>query len=123
MEVVLNIGLARTGKPDLNTLEVLRAATDEGLGVFTSEVFQSDGEPTLVVTCRIGLWSTKNAVLGQAVHRLAVALDQDCIGVWNSRWARGELVGPRAAAWGDFNPEFFIMPDGTRLASSAAKAA
>jgi hypothetical protein len=123
MEVVLNIGLARTGKPNLKTSEVLDTLAREGFRVRTFETFQSDTEPTLVITAIFGLWSTKNAVLGQAVHRAAVALDQDCIGAWLLPSASGALIGPRAAEWGDFNPEFFIMPDGRRLASPAAKAA
>jgi hypothetical protein len=54
---------------------------------------------------------------------LAVALGQDCIAVWHADEAYGDLIGPKAAEWGPFNPEFFILPDGTRLAETAAKAA
>jgi len=123
MEVVLNIGLARTGKSNLTTLEVLKAAGAAKVGVCSAEVFSSDTEPTLVCIARLtGHDSQENT---RAIYKLAETLEQDCI----ASYARlpianfGALIGPRAAAWGAFNPEFFIMPDGTRLAPPAAKAA
>jgi len=42
------------------------------------------------------------------VYRLAVILDQDCIAVSGHDTTVGELIGPNAKAWGDFNTEFFI---------------
>jgi hypothetical protein len=29
----------------------------------------------------------------------------------------GVLYGPKAEEWGPFNPEFFYLPDGTKLSS------
>ena len=52
-------------------------------------------------------------------------LGQDCIayyGIPHHGQARGHLAGPNAAAWGAFNPEFFILPTGERLAAQQARA-
>lgn len=34
---------------------------------------------------------------------------QDCIAVWCEDTEQGELIGPRAGAWGEFNPEYFVF--------------
>jgi hypothetical protein len=43
---------------------------------------------------------------------LSTLLEQDCIAVLYvfSGAGAGELVGPRAAKWGAFNPDFFVRP-------------
>lgn len=123
MEVILNIGLARTGKNDLNIFEVLNALTDEGLRVLRFESFPSDTETTVVAKVQFGTSATPQAALDSAIYRAAVALGQDCIAAFIPNRNAGRLIGPRAAAWGAFNPEFFIVPDGTRLAPPAANAA
>ncbi len=43
-------------------------------------------------------------------------LAQDCIAVYDPRTKRGRLIGPRASAWGEFTPEYFVLPTGERLA-------
>lgn len=42
-------------------------------------------------------------------------LKQDCIAVYRELTGGGALVGPRADAWGPFNPEYFLLLDGRRL--------
>jgi hypothetical protein len=59
--------------------------------------------------------SDSTASLHNSIERLAYELDQDCIAVLNVSTNVGTLVGPNAAAWGEFNPEFFI-----RFASEVA---
>jgi hypothetical protein len=41
------------------------------------------------------------------IDSLAAMLEQDCVGVLNTDSGVGVLVGPKAADWGDFNPEYF----------------
>ena len=41
------------------------------------------------------------------MHNLAAALGQDCIAMYIPERDTGELVGPKAAEWGDFKIEFF----------------
>jgi hypothetical protein len=50
-------------------------------------------------------------------------LGQECIALYYPGAEFGQLIGPRAAAWGEFNPEFFLMPDGTRMAAPTSLAA
>lgn len=51
-----------------------------------------------------------------AVDSVARALGQDCIAVWNVEQQAGELIGPRADKWGQFDPARFLLLDGSRLA-------
>jgi hypothetical protein len=120
MEVVLNIGLARNGKPNLTTRDAIAALEANNFWPISTEVFQSDTEPTLVAVVDAHR-AARLFPMRAGLFNVSVALEQDCIGALANNV--GRLIGPRAAAWGEFNPEFFIMPDGTRLASPAAKAA
>jgi len=130
MEVILNIGL--DGVPadlsytngKLNPLDARRAmqavqaVRSHGFDILSAKVVQSDTEPTLVVRA-------EDAGIGQdnRIDMLSTALKQDCIGVWYPAEQYGQLIGPRADAWGEFNPEFFIMLDGTRLSHPGLQAA
>jgi hypothetical protein len=109
-----------------------------GLDVISHKVVQSDTEPTLVVEAIVadnfslehgcyqtadnfslehGCYQTAdNFSLEHGCYQTAVELRQDCIAFYVPLWRYGQLVGPRAAAWGEFNPEFFILPSGKRLA-------
>ena len=42
----------------------------------------------------------------ERLHEICDLLDQDCIAIFDG--TQGELIGPNAAKWGTFNPEFFI---------------
>ena len=108
MKVILNIGLAREGKPDIGPCVALQAVRSYGFAPELSKIDVSDTERTLIVKTEAG------HDLFYRAHRLAETLEQDCIAVATERGA-GKLYGPRAAAWGAFNPAFFIMPDGRRL--------
>ena len=122
MQVILNIGLARTGASNLTRGDILDPIAREGLRATSIVLLPSDTELTAVVTADFGGFATKNAVVGQAVYRLSDALGQDCIGVWFPRTSEGRLIGPRSDAWGDFNPEFFLLPNGSSLQAQALAA-
>lgn len=131
MQLILNIGL--DGIPaDLSytngvlnplvarqALTAVQALRREGFVVKHAVKHLSDSEPPLVVTAEFGnsplhgLGSGVNATFGQA----AKALNQDCIAAYSPFTVRGRLIGPKAEAWGEFNPAMFIMPDGTRLSA------
>lgn len=101
----LNIGLATNsgGKfsPDA-ALEWLRVgAWAEDVVVIRSRVAQSDTEPTLVVELSTPLSQ-------RMLDSLSIILSQDCIAQLYPD-GHGELVGPRAAAWGAFDPARFIQ--------------
>lgn len=108
--LTLNIGLVAQGRPypAERALAALRAA---GAVVSMSTVVQSDTEPTLVVVCDVNPYM---------IQGVSMALDQDCIAVWNGETRQGWLSGPRADAWGDFNPDLFFVPNGKRLSDVLA---
>ena len=115
MLVTLNIGLS--GPSGLIPVtKAIDALLLEGfwIKIDSRAVVNSDTEPTLVVTV------SKEGNLGSfdAICRVSAALEQDCIAVWDGMWQKGYLLGPRAAAWGKFNPEFFFLKNGARLKSS-----
>lgn len=70
---------------------------------------QSSTEDTLIVKLSVSSGDENN--FRKEIDELAYELDQDCIAVYNATGWSGELVGPNAAAWGEFNPEFFIRFD------------
>lgn len=43
----------------------------------------------------------------EIAQELCARHEQDCVAVWDITAQTGTLIGPRAAAWGDFNPAFF----------------
>ena len=78
------------------------------------QTFNSDTEPTAVV-------KILEPFRVDAIYALAVALKQEAIAVLSE--GKGYMIGPQAEKWGDFNPEFFIMPNGEPLAQPVKAAA
>ncbi len=107
---ILNIGLAREGQPDLTFVEVYNAVTACNISHLSYKILQSDTEETVVV----------NALIPSdvAVADLAKRLDQDCIAIWDLMHSEGRTAGPNTAKWGDFNPYFFFLPNGSRLSEA-----
>ena len=118
MQVILNIGLNTNTGNRIGSGWVVNAARLAWFKVTNVKVHQSDSEPTAVLTIEDDAPGLDNRI-----YTLSRTLGQDCIAVWYPEEAYGDLLGPKAAAWGQFNPEFFILPDGARLGNSAAKAA
>jgi hypothetical protein len=120
MDVILNIGLKSDTLGDISVVLAKQMLWAADLLIKSERLVQSDTEPTLVVE----VTSVNGPTLTlSALHNLSVDLGQDCIAVYRPKTKGGALVGPKASAWGRFNPEFFILPDGTRLAAPAAQAA
>lgn len=123
MQVLLNIGLESKTLGKIAPVTAISAARLNGLTVTRTAVVQSDTEPTLVLEVTMhGHDSVENT---RTLRRLAEDLGQDCIAVYCQVPIAnfGALVGPRAAEWGPFNPEFFFLLDGARLQQPVAKAA
>lgn len=133
MQVLLNIGLDNVpvvGESFTNGVRnpavverlftVIHALRAAGFKVQASKLLQSDTEPTLAARV---LFCGHMTDFNQVLHDLSASLQQDCIAVYNPITGQGELIGPRAAKWGPFNPEFFFLLDGTRLQAPVAKAA
>lgn len=102
MTATINIGLAIGDRLDAITearaLEALLAHTGDNPITYT--VTQSTTERTLVAVL-------EEAATDGALWALCADLEQDCI-AQQVEGQPGQLVGPRAEAWGPFNPDYFI---------------
>lgn len=105
MQFQLNIGLdvPHTTVNHARQAAKARRVLTETFSHVTLRQAQSATEPTLVVTL-----SASPARVYADVARISEALGQDCIAVYCPQRQVGALVGPRAAAWGEFNKANFI---------------
>lgn len=121
--IELNVGLhvPTTGeciKPSLALAVVESILTPV---IIKSRVQQSCTEPTLIAKVKMEGCGLTLATVHDAIHRISVILGQDCIAVLDcdpvehaprhdrNHNLKGWLIGPRADAWGEFNPAYFIM--------------
>ena len=115
---ILNIGL-NTADGAIAVEEARQALAANEFLIVRDAVLESDTEPTLVAEV---ISPNANPFLAlQLLRRVADELDQDCIAVYRELTGGGALIGPRAAEWGPFNPEFFLLLDGRRLSEANAK--
>lgn len=110
----LNIGLL-VGHPGYKTylpvFSTLRTLRNYGAKFHHSTIQKSDTEDTLVV-------ELDGPIPRRVLFEIASALNQEAIaqcmsGMDGNEW--GELVGPKAEAWGEFDPERFLLLDGCKL--------
>lgn len=95
----MNIGQDNPFLHQRNTVELtLVQALKHVGGVRQIRISQDGTEPTVIIEC--------DFITG-SISALATALDQDCIAVYNHSTATGTLIGDKAEAWGEFNPEYF----------------
>lgn len=113
----LNIGLNTTDGA-ITIEEARKTLRAYGFSILREALLESDTEPTLVAEVTTG-FATTLAVL-QLLYQVSEELEQDCIAVYHELTGAGTLIGPRAAEWGPFNPEYFLLLDGRRLAEVAS---
>lgn len=117
MDIIVNIGMARHGTSNISLGTVLRELNNHGFEVVDHLVLQSDTEPTVVARLRTERsWQAATIRL----HFVSVLLGQDCVAAYELSLGLGALIGPRADQWGAFNPDFFLLLDGTRLTQHLA---
>lgn len=122
MSFILNIGLARKSNSNIGPGTALRALADDFV-ILAYNIRPSDTEITeITVVAEVINNFAPFSTYDRVFHR-ATALGQDCIAANNTDTEGGVLIGPDAAAWGAFNPEFFLLLDGTRLAAPMQVAA
>ena len=105
--MILNIGLASEAYGAIPAWQALQ--TLKLLGITHGEpaaIRRSSTEPTLAV-------EVPDTVQQGTLWKLSLLLGQDCVATWDGK--AGALIGPNALAWGEFNPEFFLMLDGQAL--------
>lgn len=121
MQFILNIGLdsQASGQIAAHVAREIVGAND--FIINSSTVLNSDTEPTLVANVTYVGYSPSLCL--QSLYAIANDLDQDCLAVYREKTGRGALIGPRAAEWGTFNPEFFFLPTGERLSATLRRAA
>lgn len=120
MKLILNIGLDVKATSQIAAHVAAQIVVANDFRIERQVTIQSDTEPTLVVEVQVFDFP---ALAWQKLKQVAIDLDQDCIAAYNPQTGKGALIGPRAADWGDFNPAFFIMPGGERLATPLQNAA
>ena len=96
----INIGLANPFTGELNTVDqTIAEALKCVSGIRDIAVKHSATEPTVVIRF-------ERAV--DSLNKLATALDQDCIAVFDEATQEGELFGELADKWAPFNPKYFL---------------
>jgi hypothetical protein len=103
--LTLNIGLETNTGESLDRLEVLTILTRNQFRVHASETRQSATEQTLIVR---GYFTDNTRLDVSRIHALSLILKQDCIAVSPDDGKTGELIGPNAQSWGEFNPAYFL---------------
>lgn len=110
LSFTLNIGLkpsTKTTRQDYITrAEILAALRAAGFHVRSYRHDHSTTEETAIVV--VEPKSIGPSEFYNAIYRVSAALAQDCIAVRNDETGHGQLIGPDAADWGEFNPAYFI---------------
>jgi hypothetical protein len=111
-----NIGLAVGTSGAENTVtETVQALERFGFNLLALRVAQSSTERTVIAQVSSpSAWGI-DSLQATAVYALAVQLGQQAIGVFEARRGHGELIGPDAAAWGEFDPTQFLTIEGRPL--------
>lgn len=116
-KLILNIGL-NSADGAITPEQARQALAANEFLIVRDAVLESDTEPTLVA--EVTIRNTSPFIFLQLLRRVAEELDQDCIAVYRELTGAGSLIGPRAAEWGPFNPEYFLLLDGRRLSETIA---
>lgn len=102
-KTILNIGHNVDGIPTIDRSHVTIALYPLRHHVESHEVMRSASEETsvIVLDCYVD-----DALL----NVLCDQLQQDAIAAFDTAEGVGRVVGPRASEWGEFNPDYFLMP-------------
>lgn len=119
MDLILNIGLNSRTNGNIGTGTVIREVIS-CFGAAAVTFKHSDTELTCIACVSVNP-DLRFDNLENRIHALARLLGQECIAAWVPFSQRGFLIGPNAKAWGEFNPAFFILPDGTRLSEQISQ--
>ena len=119
MKLILNVGLNVGATTTIAADVAEQIVVANGFLIHRKTLVQSDTEPTLVCEVSADPLAPDAKQAKAAFSAIAEDLQQDCIALYSEDIKAGALVGPRAAKWGRFNPEFFFGLDGQRLGVTA----
>jgi hypothetical protein len=100
--IKINFGLVTNKGGDVYPHEVIETMTNMGLHPAGICFAESDTEPTLI--CEISREPSP-----EEAAALCERFSQDCFAVYDNVAKKGALLGPKAAEWGDFNPQYFLV--------------
>ena len=124
MRIIFNIGLETkdaAGNAIALDPEAVCEFTHELAGVgFWGAVLESHTEQTLVIEFDYAE-PRENIGVTELAYRICERFNQDCVAVYNTTLEAGQLIGPRAEAWGEFNPDYFFLVDGTHPVATQAE--
>lgn len=102
MSYILNIGLPSFYE-GTEIDAILAAASASGL---TVQRFEIQGPRMVAEASANGCFTP----IEPCINRLAKKLGRDCIAVYYPGLSTGQLIGPKAAAWGEFDVYKFRFP-------------
>lgn len=110
MRFQINIGLevpnTKSTKADIRRrAQYAKALLENKFAFVRATVKQSSTEPTLVAE-----FQTSSSRAYPEALAISEALRQDCVALYCPDTKTGALIGTKAAAWGEFNKQFFIQP-------------
>lgn len=108
----LNIGMKVGKSGKLTTKQITDSLKKFGAKLVKKTIKNSGTEPTMIVRLskplsEVDLMSLSKLLKQEAIPQLSNG--------------KGIMAGPKAAKWGDFNPEYFLNFDGKPLLKSATK--
>ena len=115
-DTLVNIGLSTAELGDGSQLaldHVLDVVRKHGGSVLSSAVHASDTEPTAVLRLERPLTEEQATAISDELQQEAIA---------QLTGSQGELYGRSAANWRPFNPDFFLLGDGTRASDQIEEA-
>jgi len=120
MKFAINVGLHVSGGDNSASAVFARAVIAHlAIGGFIGsrgsyndrQVYRGGQEPTLIVKGYLSKVSMPE--LENLLFELAISMQQACIAVAeldaDDKPVNGQLIGPNAAAWGAFNPDYFVL--------------
>jgi hypothetical protein len=111
----LNVGLSTAevaGEGQITAEQVTQELESRGVRVVNIDQHQSNTELTAVVEIDRPLTPEEADSVSAALQQEAIVQLSDGV---------GNLHGPKAAEWGPYNPDFFLLPNGQTAADAASQ--
>ena len=115
MQIIFNIGLeAKDAAGNVSRVEheeVCEFVHELAGCGFYGALLESHTEPTLVLEFDYAELR-ENIGVTKLAYRICERFHQECVAVYHTGLQAGQLIGPQAEAWGDFDHERFFLVNG-----------